>query len=370
VRIVQRLFADYLAGVPNRVLRDNLNATGLRSATGEVFTIASINTILRNPAYKGTLVYNRSTVSKWHRHTGGAQGRSVERYDEGTEKRPQEDWIVVGNAWPALIEAEVFDQVQAKLNDTAKRCAHVTGNRVRTNYLLSGTLCCGICGGPLMGQTYTWENKNGGKAQRRSYVCGTHHKGDYDKCPTRYWVPADVVENQVIRLIQEDLRHLKGDPKLHEYVTAELRKLCGSQVDARKGLQSRLSDIDGQIAKLTTHLGVLDVQTATTLGLYAKAKALADERTKVQGELDACAEAVPELPDAAEIARRADEQLQQLEAIMAECPLEQRRALVRTYVKSMKADPRTKEVELSIMPALFSSIATGGSGPKRERLWP
>jgi hypothetical protein len=54
---------------------------------GDIFTIATLHTILRNPAYKGPLMFNRRTKSKWHRFIGGANGRSTERHDEGFEKR-------------------------------------------------------------------------------------------------------------------------------------------------------------------------------------------------------------------------------------------------------------------------------------------
>ena len=355
VEAVRKLFADYLAGVPFRVLRDNLNALGMRTVSGDIFTIATLHTILENPAYKGTLQFNRKTKSKWHRYT---QGRSTERHDEGWEQRAREDWIVVENAWPALVDVATFDQVQAKLAQAREAHVFTTGRSVTTGYLLSGSLVCGVCGGRLMGQSEK-KHRDGTRSTHRRYVCGTHHKGEHGKCPTRYYVPAEIAEGQVMNLIKADLQHLQGDPELHQYVADEVGKLCGNQVDARKGLQARLADLDSQMAKLATHLAVLDVQTATTMGLYAKAKTLADERRQVQGQLDTANQGMPELPDTAEIARRADEELANLDRLLESGSLEEKRELVRAYVHGMKTDPKTQELEIAFMPALFSRIATG-----------
>jgi hypothetical protein len=361
VQAVQKLFMDYLAGVPFRILRDQLNAQGMRTIAGDIFTIGTLHTLLRNPAYKGTLMFNRRTKSKWHRFI---QGRSVERRDEGSEQRAREDWIVVENAWPSLIDPATFDAVQEKLQQARKEHHIVTGRSVRTDYLLTGTLSCGVCGGNLIGHTKTKRRKT--TRSYRRYVCGTHHKGQHAKCPTRYAIPAEVLEGQVLELIQEDLRHLQGDVELERFIGEELQKLCGSQIDARKGLETRLAEVDSRIAKLTAHLSVLDLQTATTLGLYAKAKTLSEERQQVVSELEARGAGVPEVPDAREIARWASDELNNLDQLLASGSLEEKRALIRTYVKGIKSDPITHEVEVHVMPALFSRIGTGDKETRRQ----
>lgn len=358
VKAIQSLFHDYAAGVPIRILRNRLNAAGMRTATRGVFTIGSLHTILRNPAYKGVLTFNRRTVSKWHRHVGGASGHSVERHGEGIEARPKEDWIVIENAWPALVDKETFEKVQTRLLEGHNRYKPCTGRAIKAEYVLSGSFACGICGSMLIGHTSSWKHKAKGTVRNRSYICSAHHKGDYATCPTRFRVPADVVEKDVFGLIQQDLEQLKGDKELHAYVNEELQKLCGSQLDAKKGLLARTAELDSQIGKLTTHLSVLDVQTATMLGLYAKAKTLTDERQRVQAELEALNAGVPELPEPREIARKADEALAHLDTLLASGTLEENRELLRTYVKGMKVDPAAQEIEVRFLPALFSRIGT------------
>jgi hypothetical protein len=357
VKAVQDLFEGYAEGVPLRILRKNINSTGWRTPINGIFTIGTLHWMLRNPAYKGVSVFNRRTNSKWHRFIGG---RSIERQNEGRENRSQDDWIVIENAWPALVGPETFEKVQQRLKERGERHKKVTGRRVNTNYFLSGTLTCGHCGGPLVGHASNWKRR-GEMIHLRNYVCSIHHKGDNDKCPERCAVPADVVEQNVLRLIQEDLQHLKGDKELQKYVQEEIEKLCGSQMQSKRGLQARLTDIDSQISKLTTHLSVMDVQTATMLGLYAKAKILSDERQRVQRELEAMSAALPELPSANEIARKADEQLTHMESLFESGTLEEKQEFVRTYVKAGKADPKAKVIELTFMPSLFNTIGPLGN---------
>lgn len=111
VRAVQKLFADYAAGTPTRKIRDELNATGMRTSRGRKFTPQTLAPMLENEVYAGRCVYNKRTSSKWHSFKEGA---SVERQDEGVEKRSPEDWITCEDAWPALIDAETFAAVQAR----------------------------------------------------------------------------------------------------------------------------------------------------------------------------------------------------------------------------------------------------------------
>ena len=138
-----------------------------------------------------------------------------------------------------------------------------------------------------------------------------------------------------------------------------MAKLCGNKAGAKQALRARLSELEAQSAKLTAHLSVVDVQTATTLGLYAKAKALAEERQQVQGELAELAEEAPEMPSPKEIARRADEEMTHLDQLLDSGSLEEKRELVRQYVKHAIVDPSEQTVELAMMPALFSWIGTG-----------
>ena len=347
VRAVQRMFTDYAAGIPIRVLRDNINAAGLRTARGRIFTIPTIHSMLDNPAYTGTSVYNQRTESKWHRHTSGS---SIERYDEGLEARPEKDWIVKPNAWPVIIDQETFDRVQVRRKESKATDWRITGAVIRSEYMLGGHLVCGVCGGKLSGQTTT-----SGKGYRtRYYVCAVHHSGDHERCPNRYKVPAEAVEKHITGLIRDDLANLINDETFHEYLAEELAKLDSGHVDTRAQLQRRLAEIDQQMARLRDHIKALDPQTAQALGLYEEAKNASMEKQTTEQALAQLPAAPSQLPEADDLRARAALEFARLDQVLAEGTIEQKRDLMGAYLQTVKAYPHDTSVEISLYPALFS----------------
>jgi hypothetical protein len=69
------------------------------------------------------------------------------------EKRAESDWIVKDDAWPAWVDRETFEAVQARRHEARETRRYVPGNTHKTEYLLTGFIPCGICGGRLTGQT-------------------------------------------------------------------------------------------------------------------------------------------------------------------------------------------------------------------------
>lgn len=347
MRALQKLFADFANGKPTRTLRDGLNAAGFRTSRGSMFTVQTLIPMLENPAYVGRCVYNRRTLSKWHRYTDGT---SCERSDEGIEKRPESDWITFDDAWPALVDAATFEAVQQRRKESRERHRQTTGRAVRANYLLTGLIHCGICGAKLTGMTRT-----SGKGYRTPYyVCSAHHAGHRDRCPKRYTVPAEPVESHVLELIRSDLDKLRDDDGLHEYIAAELGRASDGRSDARDQLQRRQAELDRQAAKLRDHLLALDPDAAQGLGLYDQAKKISEDRASVEAELANLGDALPELPDAAELRGRACEAFTAFESILAGGTLEEKRELIGLYVQRIEADPDRQAVHISLYPALFS----------------
>lgn len=335
---------------------------GFRTSRGRAFTVQTIIPMLENPAYAGRCVYNRSTFSKWHRHV---KGESVERLDEGTERRPESDWIVRDDAWPAIIDRETFVQVQARRRAASEQQRRISGTGIRSEYLLTGLAYCGVCGARLCGQTTT-----SGKGYRTAYyICGGHHAGKHADCPKRYTVPAKVVEDYIVGLIEADLVKLRDDDKLYEYIAGELAGVNQQQGDARRGLQRRIGELDQHLAKLRDHLKVLDSTTAESLGLYAEAKQVAGERSAVECRLNDLPGPPAEFPGVEDVRALASAAFDQLETVLEGGSIEEKRELIGLYVQRIKADPEQHTVQISLYPALFSrEIAGAGLEPATSGL--
>ena len=101
-------------------------------------TIASITSILRNPAYAGTFVYGRTRTE---RKPGSCRPKQ--------RLLKKDDWkIIVHDRYPAYISWETFEKIGTILDDNYAeyKKKHSRGTPRQGSALLQGLIYCGICG--------------------------------------------------------------------------------------------------------------------------------------------------------------------------------------------------------------------------------
>jgi site-specific DNA recombinase len=136
--LVAQLFDWYLEpqGTVCRLAR-RLTELGVPTpGGGPRWNVASVRGILRNPSYAGRAVSGRTQVAP-------ARGRESAMLPAGPgvshAPRPEEDWITV--PVPAIVSAQAFARVQAKLDANQQGAARNT----RREYLLRALISCGAC---------------------------------------------------------------------------------------------------------------------------------------------------------------------------------------------------------------------------------
>jgi len=86
-----------------------------------MWSVGTIRAILKNPAYKGDLVWNRRTLAKFHRVKGGIPD-SRSRIDAN---KPREndaaDRIVVAKTHEPLVSPTQFDRAQELMKSRGNR---------------------------------------------------------------------------------------------------------------------------------------------------------------------------------------------------------------------------------------------------------
>jgi site-specific DNA recombinase len=97
---------------------------------------ASVRGILRNPAYAGRALTNRTRVVPARRRKSALLPVGP---GDSHAPRPQEDWIAV--PVPQIVSEETFARVQAKLDTNQQSAARNT----RHDYLLRALVSCGRC---------------------------------------------------------------------------------------------------------------------------------------------------------------------------------------------------------------------------------
>lgn len=126
---VRRMYADFLAGIPQHELARRLNSDGILTTRGNQWTQGGVRRVLQNPRYAGLA-----------QHKGELTGTEAQ--------------------WPALVERETWEAAVSMMRHRRVGPGH---NRVR--HLLSTVAECGICGAGLRSK-----NRND---KVRYYTCPT-----------------------------------------------------------------------------------------------------------------------------------------------------------------------------------------------------
>jgi site-specific DNA recombinase len=194
--LVAQLFDWYLE--PQATLYQltaRLAGLGVATPTGKPrWTVASVRGILRNPAYAGRALTNRTQPAPASRRRSALRpaGRG-----ESHAPRPEQDWIEV--PVPQVVSAEIFAQVQAKLDTNQQSAA---GN-TRHEYLLRALVSCGACRLACTGRQL--------HAGYRYYLCRGRtdplRAAEGRRCTARY-IPAGQLDD----LVWADLCALLTDP--------------------------------------------------------------------------------------------------------------------------------------------------------------
>ncbi|OAS21399.1 recombinase family protein [Paenibacillus oryzisoli] len=141
--IVRRIFNEYLRkGYSYLRIATGLNKEGVEAKYERGWSHRTVKLMLLNPAYKGTLVWNRVNAKKKKR-----------------EEKDEKDWVVVDNCVPVIVDKETWDHVQRKMALNPG----VAPRAVSSPHLLGGLLKCGHCG-------YGMSVSNSGSKDRRYRV--------------------------------------------------------------------------------------------------------------------------------------------------------------------------------------------------------
>jgi len=136
-KIVKIIFEKYSNDVGYRQILEYLNALGYKTKFGKPFAKNSLNNILKNVKYIGTYIYNR----KVEKDVTGKRSPKL---------KPREEWIVIEDGVPAIIDKDMFNAVQLKMVQNLESGGR---HKAKEIYLLSGLIFCGECNSPLYGNS-------------------------------------------------------------------------------------------------------------------------------------------------------------------------------------------------------------------------
>ena len=235
--IVQEIFKQKLNGMSSQRIASHLNELGVlppneykrangfnytcgfQAGLNQKWTVVSVNRILKNESYTGTLIQGKRRKINY---------KVKKSHDVGSE-----NWIRVEDAHDAIISKGEFQQVQQLLELDTRTAPSQT-----TVYPLSGFLRCADCGQNMIRRTVT---KNGKKYQY--YHCSTYKNGG--GC-TPHMINSEKLTESVLAAIRHQVTLL---------VEAE-KVLSNTDIRIVRQIKNSLAPSDGEIRfSITAEMG-------------------------------------------------------------------------------------------------------------------
>lgn len=200
--VVQRIFQEYASGKKSKEILTDLNAEGIRTSTGHIWTKQMIQKILRDVRYSGVYVYS--------------------------------DVVRDDGAMPVIISKDQFAKVQKMLDQ--HRISPASGRDVR--YMLTGKIFCGKCGSAMVGESAVSHTRK----KYYYYTCSKKHQHQCDM----HRVNKETVERAVVKALSAQVN---DEAFLNELADAVLkhqaeRNADNSELDA---MTEQLKEVDRKI---------------------------------------------------------------------------------------------------------------------------
>lgn len=213
---VREIFARYAEGLSYDSIIDYLAAKGYKGKRGQPIGRNSLHSILANERYIGVYSWNKHHVKYMGKWAGGV---------------PNPDAVRIENAITPIIDIQTWRKVQERMSDNKRNAS----NSAIHDYLLSGLIECGECGGAYTGKT----NTNSKGYTTRYYVCNNKYRTHTCKSNN---INADEIESMVVAQLTQFLR------------TSDPEKIAQSALEQQEYLNASRQTAERELNKLRTQL--------------------------------------------------------------------------------------------------------------------
>lgn len=260
--VIKKIFEIFIETRSLRKTANFLNSLGIKPRHSNTWAVATIHKILTHPVRVGKISYGKT---KTDIETGKLTNVNREEWKE-----------VLGQHQP-IVSEKLHNQVEEILKSGSRK-----PTRARHEYLLSGLLRCGKCGGSMYGATFT--RKSTGKTYRY-YKCDYHEVRGNSVCKGLS-IPADHIEDFVVKTLL-DLYKDRPFIQNRARMLAELKRQMKPET-AKKEIEAFRKEernLAGQIDKLMDgwNSGLFKKEDFTRK--YSEIKAQQEQNRKAQEKM-------------------------------------------------------------------------------------
>jgi len=244
VKIAKRIFREYASGISIEQIARNLEADFILTQKGNrEWCRATIAGYLKNPVYAGDFAFNKNVHGKYY-----AVNQNGVLPNGKRQKVKRDDWILIADAYPAIVTRDQWNRAQARLSENKTRANNTEA------FLLSSRLRCATCDETMHGRTLRSGNRHY-KCPRCQAVVGEREAVDGICNAVAQKFDPKRVESELRKLLQPSPQ---ADPKERKRLQSELdrqnRKLVMLDDDA-----ALIQLVKDDILRIRRELGKLDV---------------------------------------------------------------------------------------------------------------
>ncbi len=236
------IFSMYAKGYGYGAIIKELNDKNYLTKCGNPFGKSSLYSILTNPKYNGTYVYNRRASKS---PNGTRNDHAYKDYSS---------LIVVEGGCPRLVDEETFKAVAKRIKENKRAGGRVSFKHEKEEYLLTGKVHCIECNHSMTGNM-RFSGRN--KEKYVTYRCPTHSAFCSNKEISR-----DYLERYTIYLLETHILNRKS-------LSSIKKNILKYSATATQILENRYAEIDADIAKNAEELK--NIADAVAAGLLSSA---------------------------------------------------------------------------------------------------
>ncbi|MGH6792665.1 MAG: recombinase family protein [Methyloceanibacter sp.] len=346
--IVRRIFTEFANGRSPRAIAQALNKERIPGPLGRSWGPSTIygnwqrgTGILNNELYVGRLVWNRQQFVK-DPNTGRRQARP----------NPENKWVVEPVPQLRIVDDDLWQRVKERQQQTRSRIITkdkgVRSERARRpNYLLSGLLKCGSCGGGFS------------KISQSHYGCSTaRNKGT---CDNLLGIKREELEHKVLEGLKTQLMHPKMVTTFVEEFHREVNRQRAERDDRHRHTERDLEKTEREVRRL------IEAIKSGVPGAAVKDEmtALEARRVELLRELEATPPPMPRLhPNLAELYRQKVTNL--AEALNADQTRLQAGECLRELIEEIRLVPHNGRLRIELYGELASLINLANGNPRSK----